>query len=281
MRILSNNQWRHDDNTSAWSERGEDCSAEHREKGFSEVYAKLLPDAVGLQEVSPRMLDCLMRELQNKGLRYAALWGRDTPILYRSDRLELIDSDFGIYPAECPGFSGCFNNEDTKSYCVAVFREKQLEKLFILATTHLWWKADPSESRKTHNPDGIQEGSNAARVYQMGIVLDRTEEFIRKYQCPAVLMGDMNCVYGSEPIRLAESRGYTHANRAASGYAYPYHGYHWCASDGFGPYDPKPWETAIDHILIKGAITVSRMDRYVGDDYLRLSDHFPAYIDTE
>ena len=64
MRILSNNQWRHDDNTSAWSERGEDCSAEHREKGFSEVYAKLLPDAVGLQEVSPRMLDCLMRELQ-------------------------------------------------------------------------------------------------------------------------------------------------------------------------------------------------------------------------
>ena len=274
---MSNNQWRQDTNLPDWIKMGMDCSAEHREKGFADIYRRLLPDAVGLQEVSPAMLDRLTRELNESGFRYAALWGRDTPILYRQDALELVDSEFGVYPAECPGFEGCFNNSDTKSWNIAVFREKAGGRTLLLATTHLWWMTDdPNAPAGAH----FQAGSTEARVFQMGIVLDRIEVYREKYGCPAVLMGDMNCPYHSRPIDLARARGYVHANDAAEEYAYPWHGYHWCGRDGYVPYVPEPFEQAIDHILVKGDLRVLRMDRYVGEDYLPLSDHFPAYIDA-
>ena len=278
LRIMSNNQWACDKNLPAWEAKGEDCSAEHREKEFAKIYAELLPDAIGFQEVSPTMLDRLMRELQALGVRYAALWGRDTPILYRPDTLELIDSEFGIYPAECPGFDGCFNNYDTKSWNIAVFREKQTGKPWIFATTHLWWMID---DRPLMPYEQYQAGSTEARIYQLGILMERVELYRAKYQAPAVLVGDLNCPYESRPIASAFAAGYRHANDIARDYAYPYHGYHWCGGDGYEPYVPQPFKEAIDHILIKGDLTVLRMDRYIDESYLPLSDHFPAYIDAE
>ena len=278
MRIMSNNQWSCDRNLPEWEAKGEDCSAEHREKGFARIYTSLLPDAIGFQEVSPVMLDRLMRELQAQGAHYAALWGRDTPILYRPDTLDLIDSEFGIYPAECPGYEGCFNNYDTKSWNIAVFREKESGKPWIFATTHLWWMID---DRPLMPYEQYQAGSTEARIYQLGILMERLELYRAKYRAPIVLVGDLNCPYESRPIASAFSAGYRHANDIARDYAYPWHGYHWCGRDGYEPYVPKPFKEAIDHILIKEDMTVLRMDRYIDDSYLPLSDHFPAYIDAE
>ncbi len=278
MRIMSNNQWSCDRNLPEWEAKGEDCSAEHREKEFAKIYTALLPDAIGFQEVSPVMLDRLMRELQAQGVRYAALWGRDTPILYRPDTLELIDSEFGIYPAECPGYEGCFNNYDTKSWSIAVFREKESGKPWIFASTHLWWMID---DRPLKPYEQYQAGSTEARIYQLGILMERLELYHARYQAPIVLVGDLNCPYESRPIASAFAAGYRHANDIARDYAYPYHGYHWCGGDGYEPYVPQPFKEAIDHILIKGDMTVLRMDRYIDDSYLPLSDHFPAYIDAE
>jgi hypothetical protein len=44
----------------------------------------------------------------------------------------------------------------------------------------------------------------------------------------------------------------------------------------------RPFETALDHILLKNAPerAVSRFDRYCPDYYLTISDHAPAYIDV-
>lgn len=74
-------------------------------------------------------------------MTYALLWGRDTPIVYRQDKFELVDSAFSLYPDECPGFTGVFNNGQTKSWNLAVFRVKENGKLFIFVSTHLWWKS--------------------------------------------------------------------------------------------------------------------------------------------
>ncbi len=277
MRFMSNNQWANDQNRPAWAARGEDCSAPVREKSFAAIYSKLLPDAIGFQEVSPLMLECLMRELQRNGTPYAALWGRDTPILYRADKLELIDSEFGIYPSECPGYDGCFNNFDSKSWNIAVFREKSSGRQILFASTHLWWMQDePSDDPHA----AFQPGSNAARVYQLGLLMDRIALYEQKYACPSILVGDLNCPYHSDPIRSAFARGFRHANDVADK-AYPYHGYHWCGGDGYEPYVPQPFEHAIDHILIHGDLHVLRMERYIDDSYLPLSDHFPAYVDVE
>ena len=275
LRIMSNNQWRRDENHPLWAERGEDCSAAAREEGFVRVYQETAPDIIGFQEVSPLMLDFLMRGLQASGETYAVLWGRDTPILYRQERLELFDSAFGIYPADCPGFDGCFNNDDTKSWNIAVFREKDTAQPLIMCTTHLWWKDDDPAARH------YQAGSNAARCYQLQLLLKELDHFQKKYDCPAVLVGDLNCPYHSDPIALAKSAGFIHANDLAEAYAYPYHGYHACGDSGYEPYVPEPFENAIDHMLVRGALRVQRFDRYISDTYLPLSDHFPAMIDVE
>ena len=77
LRIMSNNQWRRDENHPLWEARGEDCSAAARERGFVKVYQETRPDVIGFQEVSPLMLDEMMRGLQKEGIPYAAVWGRD------------------------------------------------------------------------------------------------------------------------------------------------------------------------------------------------------------
>ncbi len=274
IRIMSNNQWRHDENNEIWAAMGEDCSAEVRERGFVRVYRETMPDIIGFQEVSPKMLDLMMRYLNEGEPHYAAIWGRDTPILYRQDRFELVNSAFGIYPAGCPGYEGCFNNDDTKSWCIGLFRDKRTGKCLILCTTHLWWKSDDPGKKD------FQLGSDAARVYQCSILVEEIERFraLSGADCPAVLVGDLNCPYDSAPIRFLTERCFTHANDKAE-WAYPYNGYHWCGDDGWVPYEPKPFEEAIDHVLIQGPMRVIRFDRYIDDAYLKLSDHFPAWID--
>ncbi len=275
-RLMSNNQWKCDDNQPWWEERGLDCSAPAREKSFVEVYRETHPDILGLQEVSPLMLDCLMRGLKDAGLPYAAIWGRDTPILYRTDRFETVFSDFLIYPKAVPGLEGEFNNGDTKSYCLAVFRSKDTRSLLTFMTTHLWWKSDdPAKA-------SYQPGSGAARGYQMGLAIDRLDEIAKEYPAPQVILGDFNTAYHSEPIDEAFRRGFTHAHDTAVEYAAPDNGYHACFPAKLEPYTPKPFEQAIDHILVRGTPEgfVRRFERYLPESYLPLSDHAPVWADV-
>lgn len=278
IRLMSHNQWKCDQNLPDWEAKGWDCSAETRVRGYVEVYKELLPDVIGCQEVSAWMADCLMRYTAEAGLRYALLWGRDTPIFYRQDKLELVDSDFFLYDEEFPGHEGSFNNVGTKSWCLAVFRVKENGHLFIYLTTHLWWKSsDPSS-------ESYQPYSDEARAYQMGLAIQRVSEFQETYHCPAVIVGDLNADYESLTIQKAFSEGYVHAHNVAVEYADEMNGYHYCFGDGYKPYyDKKPFKEAIDHILLHGwpEGVVKRFDRYYAESYLPLSDHSPVYIDIE
>ena len=277
IRLMSNNQWLCDENQPYWAERGLDCSAVNREEGFADFYRAADPDAVGLQEVSPQMLEKLLRALQKRGISYGAVWGRDTPIVYRTDRLELVDSCFCVYPREVPGQAGEFNNHDSKSYCAAVFRIKASGRLFALMTTHLWWKSDDACSGH------YQAGSDAARVYQISLAIDRLDEWLAQYDCPQVLMGDLNTPYDSAPIRAAQARGFSHAHDIAAEYADETNGWHPCGPKVLEPYQPKPFQEGIDHILLRRAPEgfVRRFERDMPEDYLTLSDHAPVWIDVE
>ena len=102
LRIMSHNVWKYDRNNAEWEAIGADCSAKVRAKGMVRVYSETNPDIIGFQEMSFVMADEIIRGLDSHGLRYALLWGRDTPILYRQDRFELLDSDFFMYPTEFP-----------------------------------------------------------------------------------------------------------------------------------------------------------------------------------
>ncbi len=283
LRLMSNNIWCCGENEPLWAEKGEDCSAPHRAKGFLRVYKETLPDVIGLQECTAYLADNLMQLFkEDNTLPFALIWGRDTPIIYRTDKFELIESDYLIYPDSVPGYEGVFNNEKTKSYCIAVFKTKEDGKLFIFATTHLWWKtSNPEEARL---PSWYQPYSDEAREYQVNILMDRVEQFIEKYNCPAVIVGDFNAVYDSLAVQSAFKRGYVHGHDIATEYKDEKNGHHFCYAEGYDMYEnPKTFKEAIDQFLIKGAKDgfVKRFDRYYPEYYMKLSDHFPMWCDVE
>ena len=272
LRLMTHNQWKCDKNLSAWEEQGIDCSPNVRTRGFAQVYSETLPDMVGIQEISIKMTEYLLQYLQELGMNYTLLWGKDTPILYRADKFELVDSEFLVYPEEFPGYEGSFNNSMTKSYCIGVFRVKENGKLFIYASTHLWWKGD-----------GTQPGSSLARAYQMGMLIDKLDELQGKYRCPAFLVGDLNAGYNTPALQTAFSRGFLHTHDIAVEYKDETNGHHPCGNGGYQGYDPKPFVNGIDHILVREGTEgmVRRFDRYYPDYYMPLSDHFPAFVDIE
>lgn len=46
IRMMSHNLWKCDNNKPAWEEKGYDCSAETRSKGFVKLYGEVAPDVI-------------------------------------------------------------------------------------------------------------------------------------------------------------------------------------------------------------------------------------------
>lgn len=275
-KLMSNNLWKTDDNQPAWIEKGWDCCAEIRGEGFAKVYASVLPDIIGLQESSERMIEKIMSDLDKAGLPYALLEGKDTPIIYRKDKFEVLDYAFHLYSKTIEGLEGEFNNGNTKSYTIALFREKEENKTFVFATTHLWWMS--SNPEKWH----YYPNSDEAREHQIKLVANHVIEFSKKYNCPAVVVGDFNTTADSKAVQYLLNNGYDNAHDRATDYACSDNGTHPCGPKGVEPYEPKDFSFAIDHLFVKGEdITVKKYYRFISKEYEFLSDHFPVLIDVE
>lgn len=284
IRLMTHNIWNKDQNTPAWEEQGFNCSAETRAPGLLRVWRETQPDVIGCQEASALMADLLKEGMASDDIRYTLIWGRFTPILYRADRLELIDSEFFTYPEAIEGFEGKFNDVRSKAYNIGVFRVKESGKCFIFATTHLWWKRSPRPDEEAPYPKTCQPHSDEAREYQIGLLTNALDRFRAKYNCPAFLVGDLNTGYESKAVGKAFAKGFRHAHDIATDYAEEAVGYHYCFPDGFKTvYSDRPFKTAIDHILVAGEKegSVKRFERYSPDYYYPISDHSPAYVDVE
>jgi hypothetical protein len=199
---MTHNVWNCDSNHKAWEEKGEDCSAKARVGSLVRIYKETLPDIIGGQEVSALMADLLKENLLSVGMDYTLIWGRFTPIMYRADKFELLDSHFETYPEKIEGLEGSFNDVRSKSMNIAVFKEKQSGFTFIFATTHLWWKKSPTEENYDFGDTQYQLGSDEAREYQIHTLTDKIAKYREKYQCPAVLVGDLNTDYQSKAVQF-------------------------------------------------------------------------------
>lgn len=283
IRLMTHNVWSCDNNFPSWAAKGEDCSARARVGGHLRVYRETKPDVIGAQEVTDLMADLVMDELGKNEMNYTLISGGYTPIIYRADKLELVSSDFVIYPESIHGFSGSFNNEQSKSYNIAVFRVKKSGEVFIFATTHLWWKRSP-QNESDLTKEGFQAGSDEAREEQIAMLLASVNEYRERYNCPAIIVGDMNCQYNSKAMQLVRNNGYFHAHDIATEYADESVGLHYCFASGYEKvYYDRPFETAIDHIYAIGVGEgkLKRFDRYSPEYYLPISDHSAAYADLE
>ena len=283
IRLMSHNVWNCDGNHPAWEEKGEDCSAAARVAGLVQVYLDTKPDIIGGQEVSALMADLLKENCHEAGLEYTLIWGRFTPILYRADKFELIDSHFTTYPEFIDGFAGSFNDVKSKAFNVGVFREKKNGNIFVFATTHLWWmSSDPQDMFSLGS--SYRAGSDEAREYQVQLLAQQVTRMQEKYHCPAVVVGDFNTDYTSKAMKYLFANGFRHAHDIAVEHAEESIGYHNCFPSGYERfYSEKPFTCAIDHILVRGEKenAVKCFERYSPDYYYPISDHSAVYIDLE
>lgn len=274
LRLMSQNVWSSKDNTPEWEALGLDCSSLVRMTANVQVLRELAADIIGCQELNKHMQMDLQFALMEAGMPYTLIWGNQTALLYRADKFELLDHEYLLYPREIEGYEGEFNNGNSKSLNIGVFRDKTDGKVFVFATTHLWWK-------KEH----VQAGSDEARRQQMALAIEHIAVHQKKHgSCPAVLVGDMNAFYTDPAIQYAITEGgYSHAHDVATDFRHEGRGYNGCGPKAPGKWQDKPFETALDHILVKDVAkgAISRFDRYCPDYYLTISDHAPAYIDVE
>lgn len=283
VRLMSHNVWNCDRNYPVWEEQGEDCSAAARVSGLVQVYLDTKPDIIGGQEVSALMADLLKESCHDAGLEYTLIWGRFTPILYRADKFELLDSVFATYPENIDGFEGSFNDVKSKAFNIGVFREKESQKVFVFATTHLWWMSSDINDMFSLG-SAYQAGSDEAREYQVQMLAEQVKAFRKKYNCPAIVVGDFNTDYNSKAMKYLFANGFRHAHDIAVEYAEERIGYHNCFPSGYDRfYSDKPFDHAIDHIVLLGEQdgAVKRFERYSPDYYFPISDHSPVYIDLE
>lgn len=279
MMIMSNNIWKCDDNLPSWKERGGDCSAEVRSKGLLRVYRDLLPDVLGLQESSVRMATLLMEGLADcpdgKGgvARYELITGGDTPIIYRRDKLKLIESGFFLYSETIPGLPEKYNNGETKSFCWGLFEDRETKARIAVMTTHLWWQSHEKVP-----------GSREAREYQFRQADAALSTVMEKYGCPGVLMGDFNAASDTLCIAASKQLGWSDVHDIATGDRDETRGHHWCDRTWYGRRDDGgTFDRAIDHILVKGEKpgAVKYFRRMSEEWFDPISDHYPLYCEIE
>ena len=236
-----------------------------------------------MQESSHLMARLIMQSLfeyatpQGERVHYKLITGGDTPIYYRDDKFFPIETGYFLYPEAVPGYEGSFNNKRTKSYAFGVFEELAAGKRLIVMSTHLWWKSG--------NPErfNYQPHSDLARVYQISLAIQKAEELISKYACPAFIMGDFNAGIDSACMNEVVRLGWAEAHDLYTGERDETKGHHFCNPDGFDRGEPGLYHDALDHIIVKNAPGAAiRCYKRLNDAWFDcISDHYPLYADVE
>ncbi len=281
MILMSNNQWNRDKNSPEWEAIGDDCSAEARMDGLVQPIIDVMPDVVGLQEVSAHMGDLFkdrVRELvlaDGSVAKYEYLSGGYTPIIYRRDKLLLLENGFYRFPESVPGYEGKFNDAGSKGHSYGVFQDRTTGKIFAVMTTHMWWKSSNPQS------GAYLAGSDEARAYQMNINCKVMDKIIEKYNCPGVILGDYNARMDSYALNVAQLMGWREVHDLAVGDCDDTRGHHPCGPSGYKRVDMGIFAQAIDHIMMKNYenVTVNHFRRVTDEYFDRISDHYPLYID--
>lgn len=183
-----------------WNELSHKTVSE-RVSGVAGTICAVAPDVFGLQEAEYDWMLSLNSALgEVYGSVGAAREGEKdgqyneyNPVFYRRDRFKLIDSGT-FWLSDTPDVPSKIEGSACKRICTyAVLEVRASGKRFVAMNTHL---------------DHVGE---AARHSQMGIVLDRAEEF----DLPVVLTGDMNAKPTSACCMQPAAHGFTDARATA------------------------------------------------------------------
>ena len=159
-----------------------DFPASEKIANRNELIASLVrqyePDVCHFQECNPstsRAAGCNIASLLADTYAEASAEnaGRNfTPVFYRKDRFEEVESGFVPYEG--------LNDMYSKSITWVILREKESGKLLATASTHFWWKHDG-------------EADSLARIANAQKLAGVCETIRTKYGIPVVTSGDLNC----------------------------------------------------------------------------------------
>ena len=269
-----------------------DGGVKPREVGMERTIMRIRPDIAALQEVSGHWWASpmfghlaatygIVRGDMEEALRRAgpippAKGGDEqpperasnTPLLYRKDRLALLDSGLDVFHPTLG---------KSKSVTWAVLEDRLDGRRFISFSTHFWFK---------HK--GKQD--DALRVLNVQCILRRVDELRRKWgEIPVIGGGDLNCNPGSLALEAFRCAGYSNAMDAAAektarSATRTYHGYPKQDESGVyhgttcPPGKDRP-EQSLDHIFFTEGIRALKYDLDLDQEALDSSDHSPVVVD--
>ena len=218
------------------------------------------PDLFGLQEAHAGWMDAICDAFPDYD--YVGI-GRDdgkregefSPVFYKKDRFELLDSDH-FWLSETPDRPGKGWDAACIRICSwALLKDKTTGRRFAAMDTHLDHRGD------------------VAADQGMALILDRAARF---GDLPVLLMGDFNSFPDSAPYRRAAAAGFSDA-RAIAPVRDETPTFH-----NFGDPDDNAYQKIIDYIFVKNCKSVDSFrvltDRQ--DGHLP-SDHYPVFATVD
>lgn len=242
-----------------------------------EVYRQYMPDVIGLQEVNvdrvrtakPESIFAMLKDTYTEVPVNAINPSKNSyvPILYRADKLELVDSGWHLY-ADGAG-------DQSKSVAWAVFRDKTSGKSFGMANTHFYWTGDAK--------------GQAARLIDAKEIIEVVADAQTKHAVPFIIGGDLNCRMSAEPQIMLTKAGWKNAWRSATGYRSNSNGHHSYPTldEATGLYSGAPlpsgdYSTAIDHIYMVGeGAEIRQFETILHTFAIDSSDHCPIFVDVK
>ena len=161
--------------------RGDDIIA-NRCRLISELADYHDADIISFQECSKEARDiadgniCELLAPSYEEVKHDAVGNNFTPIFYKSERFDVIESGYILYERQRP--------TNSKSITFALFNEKESNIKFAVLSAHFWWRAGTLEDEEV-------------RFYNAQLLSKKACELKKKYDVPVFLMGDFNCGNGS------------------------------------------------------------------------------------
>ena len=244
-----------------------------RNQMAAELHLEFSPDVIALQECSAnsRGASSYIKTLNEHGYAEVIVkvtnstGNNSTPLLYRTDVLDIVDSGYHLYD------DGAGDN--SKSITWAVFKDKKGTDTFAVFSTHFYYTSD--------------DKGNAARIIDAKEITDLAAQVSSKYGCAVIAGGDLNCALSSQPYQNLLKGGWTDAQKVAavtenlkSWHSYPEY------NKELKLYDTMTLPTgeysgAIDHCILYNPSTVKvNLFNIVTEEYALLSaDHCPVLVD--
>ena len=256
-----------------------------RDAAVESTIRKYAPDIISLQEVTPKWWESPM--FSNLSSSYGIIRGDEEdalkrggvkvkmnarqinhePLLYKKDRLSLIDSGLDFFHLRLGA---------EKSVTWAVLEDKKDKKRFIAFATHFWYQGNGPES-------------DVIREYNALQIMWRISELRHKWgNLPVIGGGDLNSCPGSLAHDVFARHGFINAADAAA--VRPTHRSHHGdpkrGADGkyHGTVSPREKDLpklSIDHVLYTAGIHGLKHEICLDQEALDASDHSPVSVDFE